>query len=363
MRIFKSYLKILKKNSLGIIIYLVIFIALSILFTFKSANNESDKSININIAVINNSKDSFGNELKKHLGKSYNIVEIKDDKDVISESILTSYVDYVLKINEDNSLIKYSVDVSDYMINSKIYEFVQIKEIMSLGKNSSENTSKILGDNLKLKHYKQGDDAFKISESMYYYHNYLLFVILSIIIIGLYYSERLLQGNRILVSGTKLKDINKKLIASSIFYILSVWIIFMILFAISFGKEVVGNSTAYKYILSSFIYLIPASGIGYFIGSISKTREANMAMQNIVTMLFAFISNVFIPFEFLPDFLKKVAIISPMYWSNLVLKSILEGGFFEASTVLHMAIQVLIGLTLVLLSVFMRKNKSKNELV
>ncbi len=65
----------------------------------------------------------------------------------------------------------------------------------------------------------------------------------------------------------------------------------------------------------AFAIAFAAVGFGYFIGSVFKTANQAMPCGAISVVLFSAIGGVWVPVEILPSLMRKVALVSPLYWS------------------------------------------------
>ncbi len=65
----------------------------------------------------------------------------------------------------------------------------------------------------------------------------------------------------------------------------------------------------------AFAIAFAAVGFGYFVGSVFKTANQAMPCGAISVVLFSAIGGVWVPVEILPSLMRKVALVSPLYWS------------------------------------------------
>ncbi|OYO99528.1 hypothetical protein CG709_11775, partial [Lachnotalea glycerini] len=89
MQVFRAYMKILKKTMPSLSIYIIIFLSLSI---FLSGSGKQSKisqftSSKVNIAVINEDEGMLGGELKTYLGTIHNVVELKNDREILQDEL------------------------------------------------------------------------------------------------------------------------------------------------------------------------------------------------------------------------------------------------------------------------------------
>lgn len=368
MTVFKSYIKVMKKNFTGILLYMVIFIGISVMITLSLSNSEPGNYVETNktIAVINESQSSEAKNLENYLRKSFDVTEIKTDEKSIKENIFTQYVAYVLKINKDDSM-EYYVNKDEgvsFIVNGKIEEYLNTNDILKKYKikDADEITDKILDKNVKISYSK--DESSLKAESLYYYYNSQSFVVMSILMIGVFLGySKYKQANvkaRMAVSATPDRTIERKIVMCSMAFIGFVWSVFLITAVILFDKDVLFGPVGVKYIISSLVYLLPVYGLSYFVATLSKDSNTNMAMVNFIVLPLSFISGVFVPLEFLPKFIEKIAIISPMYWNNKLYSSIFSGNFGDQNTIVYIGIQILFFLTFTLLGYLSSKRKLRS---
>ena len=68
------------------------------------------------------------------------------------------------------------------------------------------------------------------------------------------------------------------------------------------------------YILNSFAFLICAVSIGFLIGSVIQNQEAINGIVNVIALGSSFLCGCFVPMEWLPQSILKIAHILPSYW-------------------------------------------------
>lgn len=369
MTVFKSYLKIMRKNSVGIMIYMVIFISISVMVSVSLSNSKPGNYVKNQktIAVINMSNDKTSKELEKYLNKNFDVKKIRNDEKTIKENLFTQYVSYVLKINKDNSMEYYiNKDIGvAFIVNGKVEEYLKTNKLLNKYniENADSKTQNILEDNLEISYIK--DQNTLKSESLYYYYNSQSFVVMSVIMIGVFigyskYKQRNVK-DRIGSSAMASKKVETKVLLSSLIFVAFVWLVLLITTVVLFDRQLLFSSIGLEYILSSIIYLVPTYGLAYLIATISKDTNVNTALVNFIVLPLSFISGVFVPLEFLPKSIEKIAIISPMYWNNKLYRLIMDGSFGNSDTYIYIGIQILFFITFVLLG-YMSSNRKTRTL-
>ena len=102
MQVFKLCLKILKKNIPSMLIYVSVFLSISIIMTFATANQMDEMSIftqaKSNIAFISEEDSPLVDGLKRELSKIANFVEIPDKTEALQDALYFREVTYILRV-------------------------------------------------------------------------------------------------------------------------------------------------------------------------------------------------------------------------------------------------------------------------
>ncbi len=373
MTVFKAYIKIMRNNSLAIFMYMAIFIIIAVISTKGNSSDFGDNTINssIKVSVINeDSGSSISQGLEKYLNSVFTPVKSKSDIYSIKENLFFQYTDYVLKIQSGGKLEYYVNSDKGYVqiVNQQIGEYLSTYKLMDKYnvEGVAKRTAEIMKNKIPLKYsYDESKKQRAINSSIYMYFNTLSFVILAIFMLGAYIGQsRFNRGkirDRINISSYDAKSFNTRIFISSFTFFVVIWAIFMLLAVILFGSENMTGTAGNRFIISSIVYLLPASTFAYLCAVVSKSTQMNGALTNIVTLVFAFISGVFIPSKYLPDFMNKLAIVSPMYWNNKIYTSIIEGDFATNKTAVYIGIQILIAITMIAIAFTISKNKTRKN--
>jgi ABC-2 type transport system permease protein len=91
-----------------------------------------------------------------------------------------------------------------------------------------------------------------------------------------------------------------------------------------FGVTIVGNVA----LLAAFIVLgaLTFLAVGYVIGSYARTEESANALTSVVQFPLMFLSGIFFPIEFMPDWLQPVAAVMPLTYLGDALRQTMVGG-------------------------------------
>lgn len=375
---FRTFFKVIKKRSAPMIIYVAIFAAIAVfsaLNSMQSTNKTAESSLNkhIKIAVINeNNNDKTYSNLQKYLEGTFRSVNIKNDDNVIAESLLNGYVDYVLKIKEDGSLKYYILNNTEafFSVSQKIQEYLKTYAFLEEFKcpTPKEKSSKILSDNIDLtfSHNQKSKEQI-IYNGMKSYYRFWAYVFISILMMGVYAAQSRFNKSyivqRINISAKNPIKVNLNIYLSSFIFILAVWLVFVIIAASLFGHRAL-LSTYYgpQFLITSAVFMIPAGALAYLVAVISKSDAMNNVLVNTLSIALAFISGVFIPMSLMPSFLEKVAVASPVYWYIMACNSITSYSFDLRTVLPYFVIQVLMAMAFLVIALLLLKNKKLKEL-
>jgi len=150
-----------------------------------------------------------------------------------------------------------------------------------------------------------------------YYFNFLAYTIMFAIIFGV--SAILLVFNdtdikrRNLCSPLSSNKISLQCFLACALFALINWVALAALSAV-FGFDEIASPSTWLYLINSLVFTICISGLAFFIGNLTKSREVVTAVANIITLGTSFLSGVFVPQEILGENVLKIASFMPTYW-------------------------------------------------
>ena len=389
MQVFKLYLKLFTKAIPTLGVYLGIFLLIAVLSTINMQDTEGNtfEESKVPIAYINHDEDSsLLRGFKAHLAKSTEFVQIEDTEEGILDALFFREVKYILIIPEgftedflsgkEPLLVKQSVPdsieaanvdmtVNNYFNTAKLYlnHMVDISE--------EERTEKIAQDldtqvkvNLNSGDIDKADNSYTV-----FYYNFLVYAILSMLILGI---------GSIMMTFTNL-DIKRRNFASPVSLVnfqmqqilgtLTFALICDVLLIITgsfLGGESLFHRTSLLFILNVIAFTMAALSIAYLIGSLIKTREAIQGIANVVGLGMSFIGGVFVPREYLGDTVIQISKFTPAYWyttANEKIGVMTNFSWDNLSQIFaHMLIQIGFAIAIFTVSLVINKNKSKEAM-
>lgn len=342
MIVFKTFLKVLNKCKFVIIMYTVLLIAFAG-FNIKTSDNTTNFTPSKpDVLIINEDEnEKLSKNLVNYIEKNCNIKDIEKSQEKINDALFYRDVNYIIYIPKNYSndflnglnpeiKIKSSGDYNSSYTEMLLSRYIKVANIFGKDiKNVDELISKI-NDTI----YKEVDveitsklDTDKLSKASFYYNfaNYSILagcVYVICLILSSFKEENI--NKRTIVSSMDYKKYNRNLLLSNSLFAIVLWGFYVILSFILIG-DVMFTLNGIYYIINSFIFTICALTIAFLIGNLVSNKNAINGIVNVIALGSSFLCGAFVPVEFLPDAVLKVAHILPSYWyiqTNELLKTI-----------------------------------------
>jgi len=385
MQVFKLCLKIAKKNIPLMLIYIVVFLTVSLIMN-RNMSAEQQK-INLfsqkktNIAFISEEESPLIDGLKQELGKIANFVDLPDEKEALSDALYFRSVSYILRVPEGftesfmkggNVSLKKTVvpdSISNTYVDLCIDKYFNIARLYvqhikgisqeSLVHHLKSDLSVTSSVELKTKGGKPVNHVYAN-----YFFNYMAYSLLSVLILGItsimlaFFNNDLRKRNACSpLSATK---INLQFILAILMFTVLAWMI-MVVSCLLFNINNSYNLNTVYFIINSFVFAICGTSLSYLIGNLVKSANAISAVSNVVTLGLCFISGVFVPAEFLGNSVLKIASFAPTYWfvkANDLIAELTEFNYHNIEPVLSsMLIQLCFSLAFVSIALVISKKR------
>lgn len=170
-------------------------------------------------------------------------------------------------------------------------------------------------------------DTFELSKATYYY-NFMNYSFLAgcVYVVSLILSSfrESTISKRTRISSMKPQKFNRHLLLANGFFVFGLWL-FYVLIGACFFQDVMIQMHGLFYLLNSFLFGFCALTIAFLIGSLVQNKNAINGIINVVALGSSFLCGAFVPMEWLPDNVLKIAHFLPSYWyikTNEILKTI-----------------------------------------
>ncbi len=335
MPVFKLCMKIIKKNLPSMMIYVVVFLGISIIFAATASKSQATSfaSQKASVAFISEENSTLIDGFKQELSKNAVYVNIPDETEKLQDALYFRNVTCIIRIpkgftqafmrGEDVQIQKTVVpnSVSNAYIDISINQYLNDARLYV--RNIKGMTQEELVEHLKTDltvntpvDLKNAQVSTNTDFTMNYF-NYLAYALFSVLMLGI--SAIMLVFNnkdlsrRNFCSPVSAGRMNLQFILANFAFTISCWVIMVGVGTLMGIRNGLSRNFAY-FLLNSIVFTLCVSSISFLIGNLLKNRNAISAVCNVVTLGPCFISGVFVPQEFLSDNVLKIASFTPTYW-------------------------------------------------
>lgn len=377
MIVFKTILKILNKLKGLIILYTIMLISVT-LVNQTSGNVDSFEEVKPSVIIVNNDKSNgVTNHFIKYLE---NHMEVKDidigNEEKIDDALFYRDVSLVVYIPDgfgedllDNKDVSVEYKISGYkgssygkMLVQNYFDSFNIYNNYYDGDELFDRLDNALNVDVNVE-VKSKVDANSLSR-MARFFNFLNYAILA----GCVYSISMILASlksenvrkRTIVSSYDYKKYNRIVLEACSIVIIGMWLLYMIIALIIF-KDLFISMNGLWYVINSFVFSLCSLCIGFLIGNITQNKGAISGIVNVVSLGSSFLCGCFVPFEFMPDYVIKIAHIFPTYYFVINNEALKVMDNFSLSSVspliLNMGIVLIFGVCFVIITNYVSKKK------
>ena len=342
MTVFKTFLKILNKNKFIIILYTLFLIFFGGFNMQTSEHNTNFVASKPDIMIVNYDEEKgITKDLIKYIEENSNVVDLKNNEDAINDALFYRDVNYVVYIPKNYNKdfmdgknpeieIKSTGDYQSSFAEMLLSRYIKVANIYQKSINSEEELISKINETLSKKSEVEITsklDTNILSKATFYYNfaNYSIMACLIYVICLILASFKDIKiQKRTIISSTNYKTLNRKILLSNSLFSIILWMIYVVLSFILVG-DIMFSIHGIFYLINSFVFTICATTIALFIGNIVSNKNAISGIVNVIALGSSFLCGAFVPMEWLPDGVIKIAHILPSYYyisNNEVLKTL-----------------------------------------
>ena len=342
MTVFKTFLKILNKNKFIIILYTMFLIFFGGFNMQTSEHNTNFVASKPDIMIVNYDEEKgITKDLIKYMEENSNVVDLKNNEDAINDALFYRDVNYVVYIPKNYNKdfmdgknpeieIKSTGDYQSSFAEMLLSRYIKVANIYQKSINSEEELISKINETLSKKSEVEITsklDTNILSKATFYYNfaNYSIMACLIYVICLILASFKDIKiQKRTIISSTNYKTLNRQLLLSNSLFSIILWMIYVVLSFILVG-DIMFSIHGIFYLINSFVFTICATTIALFIGNIVSNKNAISGIVNVIALGSSFLCGAFVPMEWLPDGVIKIAHILPSYYyisNNEVLKTL-----------------------------------------
>lgn len=327
MTVFKTFLKIVNKYKGTIILYTMMLLVFGVT-NLNTKETTSFIETKPDVVIIDEDNSKLSNSLVNYMKKNTDLRDIKESD--IDDALFFRDIVYVIyipknyqdkRLNQEDISLKikstntYEGALSEeilkrYLESEKVYtkNYNNINTIISKINNSLQSSV-----NVKTVSKIDTKEQSRISRYFNFASYSIMAVVIYIICLVLTSFKEKNVNKRIIISSTNYQEHNKLLLYSSFVYVFLIWLLYSILGVIIFKNEIL-NLKGIIYLGNTLIFSFVALTIALFISSVINNKNAISGIVNVFALGQAFLCGAFIPTEYLPDTVLKIAHILPSYY-------------------------------------------------
>ena len=337
MTVFKTFLKVLNRYKGMVILYTVMLIVFGGL-NMKSNNQTTDFiATKPSVLIINNDENvGLTKGLIDYISENSDVKNIENNDDSINDALFYREVNYIIYIPENfrrdilsgknpEILVKSTGDYQANLAEMMVEKYVKLANVYIKGLYENESVEKeneiiekiknVLNQNTEIQITTQLDTTNLAKLSRYYsFANYTLLAGVIFVICTILSSFRNEMVNkRTIISSTNYKKHNLQLMLANSLFAICLWGLYIIVSFILFGNAMC-SLHGLLYGINSFVFVLCTVSIAFLISSLVKSKGAINGIVNVVALGSSFLCGSFVPTQWLPDYVIKIAHILPSYW-------------------------------------------------
>lgn len=382
MTVFKTFLKVLNKCKGTIIMYTVILVCFGV-FNMKTSDNPTNfVASKPDILIINNDvEEGITKNLIEYIEKNSDIMEVEDNEEARNDALFYRDVNYIIYIPENfredilnkknpKIEIKSTGDYQSSLAEMMLERYLRVANTYANTLDSEEEIINSINETLEKEtkvELTSNLDTDSLSKMAFYYNfaNYSMLagcVYVICIILSSFKSEMIRK--RTTISSMNYKKYNMQLLLSNSLFAFVLALLYAGLSFILIGDTMFTLNGLFS-IINLFVLTFCALTIAFLIGNLLSNKEAINGIVNVVALGSSFLCGSFVPAEWLPDSILKIAHVLPSYYyikNNDILKE-MEVFNLETLTPILINMAIILGFSLlfIILTNIVTKKKLKKS--
>lgn len=331
MTVFKTFLKVFNKSKAPIIMYTVFLLFFGGFNMQTSDNSTNFVASKPDVYIVNNDQEEgITKNLVEYIKKNNTVKELPNTEEAIDDAIFYRDVNYVIYIpkhyredflqgNNPELKVKSTGDYQASLASMMLERYIKLANVYQKRISSEEELIETINETLS----KQTNveitsklDVSQLEKATFYYNfaNYSLLagcVYVICLILSSFREEKI--AKRTIISSMNYKEHNRKLLLSNSLVAIGLWAMYVLISFVLIG-DIMFTMHGVVYIVNSFLFTICALTIAFLIGNLVNNKNAINGIVNVVALGSSFLCGAFVPMEWLPDVVLKIAHILPSYY-------------------------------------------------
>lgn len=357
MTVFKTYWRLIRSLFPVIILYLSIFLVLSIIMGSIGTEEKTFSMANPKVLLIDHDQSTLSKGFHSFLKEHAKLVQLKEEEDRLEDALFYRQVDYIIEIPEDYA--KNFQQGEKPKLKTKnapgsttaTYTEMLCNRYFQLARTYQESYSEEEYVPMILEDLKSGSEAILLNpgkeeiqkvESFFNYTNYTILA-LCLCVIGiithLFLHPTIKKRNQI--SSMSSSQLNKKLFLGHFLLMCGNFLLY-VLMGLCLYPSVILSIQGLLFLVNMFCFHIMALSLGFFLGNLIKSREAQNGLVNVIALGTSFLCGAFVPQEYLGKGVLTFSKVLPSYWYILGNHQIASLQEYNLETLLPLGWNILI---------------------
>lgn len=380
MIVFRTFLKVLKSCKIPILLYTVLLVSFGAFQMQSSDTSANFVASKPDILIINHDEmTGITENVVQYLKKNNHVVKIKNTDQAIKDALFYRDIHYVITIpshfREDFLAQKKPViEVKSAGVYQSSFAQMTLERYLNVANTyyqtyqDEEKTIEKLTDTLAMQtkvEITSTLDTNQLSRVSFYYNfaNYSILagcIFVICLVLSSFQSKNIRK--RTIVSSIRVEKYNRQLLLANSLFAFVLWAFYVLVSFILLGN-IMFTSQGLLFILNSFLFTFCALTIAFFVGQIVNNKDAINGIVNVVALGSSFLCGSFVPMQWLPDSVIKIAHLLPSYYyiNNNDLLTKLETIQFSALKPILINMGMVLGFAglFIILSIVVSKRKQK----
>lgn len=339
MTVFKGYLTIIKRNLGMVVMYIAIFIGITVAiqkFYVATGMNRGFTSVRARVAVIDRDGGVLGETFRAVMERDQELVELADDPLVMQEELYYENVEYVVILPEDAGerlaegkpeveSVTAPGSVTGFYMDAQINNLLnQIRTYLAAGFSGEEACKRAaaLGEKRGEVEMVNRNGNGGQREGYNYFFAYLPYAFLAsaTMSMGFVIMEFKKRELRRRMQSSAVPFYRQNLSAMAAFFLVGalIWGACILVQAVLYGGGIFSSSNCGYYLLNSVMCMAVALALGYLAGMLANSPSALSGINNVFSLGLCFLGGVFVPLEMIGGGVQRVAQFLPTYWYSKI---------------------------------------------
>lgn len=331
MKVFEGYLKCVRGNVHTILMYCMIFFAISLTMSQFSGKGQAQgvySKTRLTVAVVDEDNSMWSHALTEYIAQSHEIAEVSEDKKSLADALYYDWIQYIVYIPEnfEDKCLKGQEKLEvmsrpgttyEYYVNAMLDTFVNETKVFLAAGYLEDAAAKAVLETGK----EEGEvylSAPAGSQGTYNVFRFMPYLYLSILCFTMGTVHREYQQmdmkRRLSASCVSLKKQNFQMLLAFLAVGISIWILGSLMGILLCWQDFMGSGKEFYFLANGAAVMLASLAAAFFVGTAAKTSGAVNGMANIVSLGFCMLGGIFVPLEMLTGMVKRVGQFLPTYW-------------------------------------------------